>query len=62
MNTQIAINLLLIALQNTAAIGALIDKVRAEGRDITTEELEALISADAAARKVLQDAIDANPS
>lgn len=59
MNTQLAVQLLLIALQNTAAIGALIDKARAEGRDITDVEINDLTAADGAARKALQDAIDA---
>lgn len=59
MNTQLAVQLLLIALQNTAAIGALIDKARAEGRDVTQDELDALVAADGVARKALQDAIDA---
>lgn len=58
MNTQLAVQLLLIALQNTAAIGALIDKARAEGRDITDAEINDLTAADGVARKALQDAID----
>lgn len=42
-----------------AAIGTLLNQAKAEGRDVTVAELDALTATDAAARARLQAAIDA---
>ncbi len=59
MGTDLALTLLIAALNHAAEIGALISKARLEGRDISDAELDTLVAADAAARAKLQAAIDA---
>ena len=54
MNAALAINLLLALLDRAQAIGALLSKAKAEGRDITSEELDQLAASDDAARAILQ--------
>ena len=51
----LATTLLLRLLEQAQAVGALILKARAEGRDITTDELDALAAAD----DVVRDALNA---
>jgi hypothetical protein len=51
--------LLITAVQQAAQLGALIQAARAQGRDVTDEELEALRTQDDAARAQLQSAINA---
>ena len=51
----LATTLLIRLLEQAQAVGALILKARAEGRDITTEELDALAAAD----DVVRDALNA---
>lgn len=58
MGIETAITLLLGLLNQATAIGNLISKAKAEGRDITKAELTALQTADDNARKALQAAID----
>ena len=55
--TDLVLQLLLSALSQTAAIGALLNRVKAEGRDVTEEELNGLTAQDDAARQALADAI-----
>lgn len=54
MNTEIAIAILLTLAQQADKIAALIRQARAEGRDITDAELDALASADDQARALLE--------
>lgn len=56
-STVVAINLLLQILTQAQGLTALIQKARAEGRDVTDEELDALVDADDAARARLDTAI-----
>ena len=49
----LATTLMLRLLEQAQAVGALILKARAEGRDITTEELDALAAADDKVRDAL---------
>lgn len=58
MNERIAIQLMLLALANAQQIATLLSNAKAQGRDVTPEELDALGVADAVARKALQDEID----
>ena len=59
MDPLAAVTLLLGILDRAAQVGAMIQKARTEGRDITTEELDALLILDGEARQGLIDAIDA---
>jgi hypothetical protein len=53
---SMAVNLLLALLNNSAAISALIQSATAQNRDITIDELKALLDGDALLRaKVLID-------
>jgi len=56
--TQLAIQLMIVAVQNADSLGRLISNAQAQGRDVTPEELNALVGSDAVARKALQEAID----
>jgi len=56
---DIALELMLAALNHANQIGALISRARAEGRDISPAELDGLRAADDAAKLKLQQAIDA---
>lgn len=58
-NAALLVQLMIVAVQNMDALTRLLNKVQAEGRDPTDEEIGAFLSADDAARKSLQDAIDA---
>lgn len=58
MNGLALSNLLLGLLDRAAQIQTLLVKTRAEGRDPTDEELDALFADDAAARAALQAEID----
>lgn len=58
MGPEILVSLLLGLLDRAATIGALLTKVKAEGRDVTPAELDQLAADDDAARKALQEAID----
>ena len=62
MNTTIVIQLLLGLIDRASAIGALISKSQAEGRDISDAELNALAIEDDAARDALVKAIAAAKS
>jgi len=57
MGVETAISLLLALLDRVAAWSALIMKARAENRDITEAELDALATADDAAKAALEKAI-----
>ncbi len=59
MNAAAVISLLLGLLDRASSIGALLGKAQSEGRDVTAEELDALVAADAVARQALVDAIAA---
>ena len=59
MNGTIAIQLLLGLLDRASSIGTLINKARADKRDISDAELDALMAADDAARAALEKAIAA---
>lgn len=57
MSTAAAVELLLALITNASKISALIKQAKAEGREkLTPEEWQAILSADDAARKQLQDA------
>lgn len=58
-NALALVTVLLQLTQQVSAIGALLARAHAEGRDITADELDALFAADSAARAQLQAAIDA---
>lgn len=57
MGVEAAITLLLGLLDRASQIGTLISSARAEGRDVTPAELDALVAADQLARQALVDAI-----
>lgn len=60
MTNALALVTVLLDLTTRAAeIAAVINKARMEGRDVTSEELDALFAQDAAARQKLADAIAA---
>jgi len=50
MNTEIALQLLVAALNNASKIGALIQNARAQGRDVSDAELDGLRKEDDLAR------------
>lgn len=58
-NTSLAINLLTGLLSQAGAVSALVGQANAEGRDVTSAELDGVFSADAVARAKLQADIDA---
>lgn len=58
MNAALLVDLLLGLLDRAAAIGGLLTKAKAEGRDVTSAELDALFAEDATAKAALQAAID----
>lgn len=61
MTTEVAVQLLLLFVSQSAKIAAMIEKAKAEGRnDLTKEELDSLVVADTIARKSLDDAIAAH--
>lgn len=57
MNIDIALQALIAILTRASEISALITQARAEGRDVSAAELDALAAADDAARDALADAI-----
>jgi hypothetical protein len=57
MNADTAITLALSLLDRAAAYGSLVTAARAEGRDVSDVELDALAAEDDAARKELENAI-----
>lgn len=57
-NLTLAVTLALNLVDRAAAIGALVRKAQAEGRDVTDAELDELEAADDAARGELADAIE----
>jgi hypothetical protein len=57
-NALIVSTMLLSLLDRSAQLGGLLQKAQSEGRDITTEELDAVFASDAAARSALQVWID----
>jgi DNA-nicking Smr family endonuclease len=56
-NIGLALNLLLALLSKASAISALVNQARAEGRDVTDEELALLGVRDDQARDALLEAI-----
>lgn len=58
-NAVVALNLILGLIDRAAAIKALLDAAKAEGRDVTLAELDALVAADDLARAELVAAIQA---
>lgn len=56
--TLLAIQLLMGLLDRAQAISTLLNKAKAEGRDVTDAEIDELAAGDDAARAVLQAAID----
>lgn len=58
-NALVLVQLLLQATTQVQQFGALLAKAHAEGRDVTDDELNALVSADDASRARLQALIDA---
>ena len=56
-NAAIVVDLLLGLLDRASAIGALLAKANAEGRDVTEAELDTLAGEDDAARAALDAAI-----
>lgn len=61
-NTLLLVNLLIANISKLAQWGAMIAKSRAEGRDITDAELDALLADDDDVAAQLQAAIDARRS
>lgn len=59
MNAQLAVSLLIQLLSQADQIAKLLQLAKSEGRDVTDAELDALVAGDDAAKKALQDAIDA---
>lgn len=59
MNILTAIDFLLSALTRAVAISDKIKTAQAEGRDISSEELQGLLDSDALAREALAEAIAA---
>jgi hypothetical protein len=57
VNIDLALSLVIALINNAAAISNLIQTAKAEGRDITPAELQALFDADALARAKLEIAI-----
>lgn len=57
-NLNLAITLALTLIEKAAAISKAIRAAEAEGRDLTSDELQAFQDQDAAARDALQAAID----
>ncbi len=57
MGTEVAISLLFGLLDRAQSYAALIQKAKAEGRDVSDAELDAMASADDIARHELQRAI-----
>ncbi len=57
MNSDLAISLLIALISHASEISALITKAKAEGRDITEDELQGVFDADAVARARLTLAI-----
>jgi hypothetical protein len=55
--TDLVVSLLIALLQNASAISTLIQKAKLEGRDVTPEELKALLDNDALERAKLVVAI-----
>lgn len=58
MNIDLLLTLLIQLLSHADEIGKLIRNARAEGRDVTDAELDALAAKDDTAREALQDAIN----
>jgi hypothetical protein len=58
-NALLLTQLLLQATTQVQQLGALLAKAHAEGRDVTDDELNALVAADDAAKARLQALIDA---
>jgi hypothetical protein len=56
-NAALAIELILGLLDRASAIGALISRAQAEGRDVTDAELDSLAAGDDAAKIALASAI-----
>ena len=56
-NAELVVDLLLLALDKTAAIGLLLSTAKAEGRDVTDAELDDRVAKDDAARIALNEAI-----
>lgn len=59
MNAALAVQLLIQLLGQADQIAKLLQLAKSEGRDVTGAELDALVGQDEAAKKALQDAIDA---
>lgn len=59
MNADLVLELMLLALNQAAKMGAMISQARAEGRDISDAELDGLRAADDAAKLKFQARIDA---
>lgn len=57
MNTAAALTLLTELLRQAAAISSLVRAAQTEGRELTSEELDACAANDDAARQLLVDAI-----
>lgn len=57
MDAELAVMLLLGLIDRAATFGALLSKAKAEGRDISSEELDAFAQADDLAREGLVAAI-----
>lgn len=60
-NAELAVQLALILLQKANEYAVLVQKARAENRDVTDAELDALAKADDQARAILEAAIAKAP-
>jgi hypothetical protein len=59
LNAELLVTLILGLVDRAASIGALLNKAKSEGRDITSEEIDAEFAKEAVARAELQAAVDA---
>lgn len=61
MNADLVLQLLILAVSKAEALGALYNKAKGEGRDVSDEELADLRKLDDESRQRLQDWIDSKP-
>jgi hypothetical protein len=58
MNSELVLQLLILAVSKAETLGALYSKAKSEGRDVTDDELKSLSGGADASAKALQDWID----
>lgn len=58
MNADLLVQFLILLISRADEIGTLLQRAKSEGRDITEEEIDSLVSKDDLARELLQKEID----